>query len=455
MNQASLSLKLRQTQQLNQNLHQSLRVLHMSAQALEAEVAVWLADNPFLEMQDADEHSEALSPSQYTKPAQPVHVGGDEAADIWATVADEPGFFRRLHAQVCEHPLDLDTAARVHLLIDSLNEQGYLADSLSDIADNTPLQWMLDEDNLGVALAALQRFDPPGIGARDLRESLLLQLARLTDDDTNRCASELVRHHLGQWQSARQQKQLQRALPQFRHATVQAALKRIAALNPYPTYGQTGNRPTIYVQPDILIRAGKRGWLVEPARAAWPQLRLNADYAELMNGVELDPACKSKWQEAQTHLDSLLQRQTTVLRLAEWIVAQQQDFFAFGPIGLMPLTLKQAAQALSLAESTISRAVNQKYLACPRGVFALRYFFNQAVAQSPRNSTGSSSLAIKTLLAALIAEEAPNNPYSDAELTAQLAKQDITLARRTVAKYREALKIAPAHQRKHSGQCQC
>lgn len=142
MNKAALSLKLRQTQQLNQNLQQSLRVLHMSAQALESEVADWLADNPMLERVDnsSDEH---WPPAQYVKPAERRHIGGDDAADIWATVADEPDLNHQLHAQVCEHPLDEHTAALVHMLIDSLDEQGYLADSLAEIADNTPLEWMI------------------------------------------------------------------------------------------------------------------------------------------------------------------------------------------------------------------------------------------------------------------------------------------------------------------------
>ncbi len=452
MNKAALSLKLKQTQQLNQNLQQSLRVLHMSAQTLETEVAEWLADNPFLEKPDTDTDTEAPElplPQQYTKPAEHVHVGGDEAADIWATVAAEDDLHSQLHAQVCEHPLDADIAAQVHLLIDSLDEHGYLADSLADIAEHTPLEWMLSEDSLAQALAALQRFDPPGIGARNLTESLLLQLARQPQDDIRRCASLLVRQHLGQWQSAAQQKQLLRALPQFSETTFQAALQCIAALNPHPAYGHTAaGQPTAYAQPDVIIRESRKGWQIEMVRAAWPQVQLNTEYTELLAETELDPAFKSKWQEAQAHLDSLKLRQNTVLRLAEWILDKQQDFFIFGPIGLAPLTLKETAQALGLAESTISRAVNQKYLACPRGVFALRYFFSQAVSQNEHNEAGSSQRAVQTLLETLIQQENPQQPYSDSELVTQLAKHGITLARRTVAKYREALKIAPAHQRK-------
>ncbi|MCP2039452.1 RNA polymerase sigma-54 factor [Neisseria sp. HSC-16F19] len=448
MSKAALSLKLKQTQQLNQNLQQSLRVLHMSSQALEDEVADWLADNPFLEKTELPDGGEPLLPQQYVKPAEHAHVGGDDAADIWATVASDPDLIAQLHAQVCEHPLDETTAAHVHILIDSLDDQGYLADSLADIAENMPLEWMLDEDDLAEALTALQRFDPPGIGARDLRESLLLQLARHELNDVTLCAAKLVRNHLGQWQTASQQKQLQRQLPGVSNDVFQAALQLIGSLNPFPAYGLTSAQPTAYVQPDVAIYETSKGWQIETVKTSWPQLQLNSEYTELLADVELTPEFKSKMQEAQAHLDSLKLRQSTVLRLTEWILAKQADFFTFGPIGLAPLTLKETAQALGLAESTISRAVNQKYLACPRGVFALRYFFSQAVSQNENNEGGSSQTAVKTLLETLISQEDPKKPYSDNALTEQLAKQGINLARRTVAKYREELRIPPAHQRK-------
>ena len=161
----------------------------------------------------------------------------------------------------------------------------------------------------------------------------------------------------------------------------------------------------------------------------------------------MDAMCKNKWQEAQTCLHSLQMRKTTLQRLGEWILQQQQDFFSFGSLALAPLTIKETAQALELAESTVSRAINQKYLTCSQGVFPLRYFFSQSVAATD-DGTGNSQTAIKTLLQSMINEEDPQHPYSDTHLVNQLAKQGINLARRTVAKYREALKIPPAHQRK-------
>lgn len=449
MNKTTLRLRLKQTQQLNQNLQQSLQVLHMSALKLDEAVSQWLADNPFLERIETEAGSaDSASPAQYVRPRDAAYNSMDEA-DVWATVADEPSVREQLHAQVCEYNLDEATAAGVHVLIDNLDEHGYLVDSLTDLVDNSPLAWQLSEPQLARALTALQRFEPAGIGARNLAESLTLQLRRLPENTVRQCALILVQQHLGQWQTAAQQKALCRQLPEFTAQTITNACHYIAQLNPYPCYGLAENAATNYIQPDIQIRQDEDGqWQIELIKAAWPQLKVDEDYGQMLNEAGADEACRQKWREAQTYIDNLAMRQNTVLRLAQWILRKQQDFFMFGTIGLVPLTLKETAQALGLAESTISRAVNQKYLACPQGVFALRYFFSQAVAQNEDNQVGSSQMAIKTMIAGLIQQEDSQSPYSDNELVEKLSKQGIRLARRTVAKYRETLKIPPAHQRK-------
>ncbi|WP_066568698.1 RNA polymerase factor sigma-54 [Snodgrassella sp. CFCC 13594] len=448
MAKTALRLNLKQTQLLNQTLQQSLQVLHMSALRLDEAVNEWLEDNPFLERQDSEDAPPNDAITQYVQPAQ-RHIGGDEAADIWATVAEEESIYQQLHHQTGVCDLDDRIAAQIHMLIDNLNEQGYLDSSLLDLIDHSPLEWRLNEAELAEALHILQQFDPAGVGARNLPESLSLQLQRRPPSLIRECAEVLIHHHLGQWQTGTQFKNLCRKLPQYPSDTIQAACHLIASLNPYPCYGLSNNSPTAYVQPDVRIYVDETGhWQVQPIRAAWPHLRINPEYQTWLAEADLDPACKAKWQEAQAHLDSLKMRQSTVLRLAHWILEKQQDFFIFGPIGLAPLTLKETATALGLAESTISRAINQKYLACPQGVFALRYFFNHAVSQSAHNEQGSSQTAVKTLIESIVQQEEKSNPYSDIELVTQLQKQGINLARRTIAKYREALKIPPAHQRK-------
>lgn len=453
MTQQSVKLKLRQTQQLNQKQQQSLRILHMSSLELAEEVESWLADNPLLERPEHDP-ADSGEPEPHYSAAIPVtrKTNSMEESDVWETVADEADFRRMLHEQVCEHPLDEDQAARVHLLIDYLDDQGYLNDSLTDIVENSPLEWMLDEDDMAEALRHLQQFDPPGVGARDLGESLLLQLARRQPDDTVFCAVQLVKHFLPDIAKSSLPPQVRKKFPQYSAATIEAAQALVASLNPFPAYGLSGSGHTEYVDPDVWIRpdleTGK--WTVGMYRQAWPQVQLNQEYSDLLAeyGSEA-PELKQKLNEAKVLLSSLEQRKSTVLRLAETILERQADFFSFGAIGLVPLTIKETAANLGLAESTVSRAVNQKYLACPQGVFPLRYFFSQAAAySSEEDGDGISANAVKALIESLIAGEDKRKPLSDQAMSDRLALQGIVLARRTVAKYREELNFPPAHQRK-------
>lgn len=188
-----LGIKLKQTQQLNQRLQQSLRVLQMSGIELEREVENWLSDNPLLERKDTDEFSDARF-SHYTAPAR--QIGGDEGEDMLSNIAGEQDFKQYLHAQVCEHPLSDQEAACVHILIDFLDEQGYLTDSIEDILDHTPLEWMLDEAMLKQALTALKKFDPAGVAAADLNESLILQIERSGECAAKPSALHIVRNAL-------------------------------------------------------------------------------------------------------------------------------------------------------------------------------------------------------------------------------------------------------------------
>ncbi|ORF26491.1 RNA polymerase sigma-54 factor [Snodgrassella alvi] len=452
MQRPATHLRLSLTTRLSPKLQQSLQVLQLSTLELQELVAGWLADNPFLEeVENTSEDS--FSDTQYVQPPQ---LGIMQAeSDVWDTIADNPDMYELLRRQVCEYDLDDVTAAQVYFLIENLNEQGYLDSSLTDLVENAPLEWRLDETELAQALTILQQFEPTGVGARNLQESLLLQLDNLSDesvdnDEIHTCARLLISKHFGQWLSTHQFKQLCRQLPQFSANTLEAACKLIGALNPYPCYGLPDRNGILSVRPDMEVYINKSGhWQIRLLHDTFPQLRIEPGVEEWIEqkSTEMDAMCKNKWQEAQTCLHSLQMRKTTLQRLGEWILQQQQDFFNFGSLALAPLTIKETAQALELAESTVSRAINQKYLTCSQGVFPLRYFFNQSVAATD-DGTGNSQTAIKSLLQSIINGEDPQHPYSDTHLVNQLAKQGINLARRTVAKYREDLKIPPAHQRK-------
>ena len=448
MSGQSFHLKLKQTQQLNQSMQQSLRILQMSGLELEREVDDWLQDNPLLERCEPAEAP--LEPNRISA-ALPTRnqLGGDEAEDVWATIAQEEDFNGYLHSQVCEHPLNDTEAACVHILIDFLDEQGYLTDSLTEIIDHTPLEWMLEEDDLQAALDHLQNFDPAGVGAADLRESLLLQLQRLPACPARQCAGKIVSEYLDELNRSKLQNvnHFKKAFPDYTTEIIEHALELIAKLNPYPAYGFASSEPTAFIQPDVWVTEGKDGWQVVGNEAAWPQIALNDELSDALKEEGLDEVWREKLHEARQKLDSLQQRKSTVLRLAEYIVSRQEDFFIFGEIGLVPMLMKDAATELGVAESTISRAANNKYLACPRGLFALRYFFSQAVSVG-ENQEGTSQNAVKAMLTQLIDSENKAKPYSDETLTKLLKQQGIDIARRTVAKYRESLHIPPAHQRR-------
>lgn len=441
-----LGIKLKQTQQLNQRLQQSLRVLQMSGIELEREVEDWLSDNPLLERKDTDEFSDAGF-SHYTVPAR--QIGGDEGEDMLSNIAGEQDFKQYLHAQVCEHPLSDQEAACVHILIDFLDEQGYLTDSIEDILDHTPLEWMLDEAMLQHALTALKKFDPAGVAAADLTESLILQIERSGECAAKSAALHIVRNALDSIDGNRSQTlaRIKKHLPQTDSGTLEAALDLIASLNPFPAAGFASSTPTPYIRPDVRVEEGKDGWTVSFNEDAQPALQLNREYCGLMPSEGVSPEWKEKIGEARQYLDALELRKATVVRLAEYIVKHQADFFTFGEIGLVPLLMKDAAAELGVAESTVSRAANQKYLSCPRGVFPLHYFFTSAV-QTESSGEIFSQTAAKAVLSQLIDNEDKHKPHTDETIVRLLKLRGIEVSRRTVAKYRESLGIPAAHRRK-------
>lgn len=441
-----LGIKLKQTQQLNQRLQQSLRVLQMSGIELEREVENWLSDNPLLERKDTDEFSDAEF-SHYTAPAR--QIGGDEGEDMLSNIAGEQDFNQYLHVQVCEHPLSDQEAACVHILIDFLDEQGYLTDSIEDILDHTPLEWMLDEAMLKQALTALQKFDPAGVAAADLNESLILQIERSGECAAKTAALHIVRNALDSIGGNRSQTlaRIKKRLPQTDSGTLEAALDLIASLNPFPAAGFASSAPTPYIRPDVRVEESQDGWTVSFNEDSLPPLQMNSEYCELMPSEGLSPEWKEKIGEARQYLDALELRKATVVRLAEYIVKHQADFFTFGEIGLVPLLMKDAAAELGVAESTVSRAANQKYLSCPRGVFPLHHFFTSAV-QTESSGEIFSQTATKAVLSQLIDNEDKHKPHTDETIVRLLKLRGIEVSRRTVAKYRESLGIPAAHRRK-------
>ncbi|WP_095061904.1 RNA polymerase factor sigma-54 [Kingella negevensis] len=455
MSGTNFQLKLRQTQQLSQNMQQSLRILQMSGIEIEREVEDWLEENPILERTETP--SEDFS--SYEMPRQTVDIKrgvslGDDDSSAWENLAQEETLNAYLHKQVSEHPLSPTEAAHVHILIDFLDDKGYLTDSITEIVENTPLEWMLDEEDMEIALENLQNFEPAGIATANLTQSLLHQLDRLPLSPARRCAAQIVMHHLDKLtqNTPKNVNRLSKLLPDFDNDTLREALELITNLNPYPSYGFASEEPTQYVHPDVFVVQTEAGWRVQVNEEAQPQIKINTELSEAFQDEEaIDPVWREKIAAAKQKMDMLQQRKNTLTRVAEYIVEKQQDFFQFGEIGIVPMLLKDCAKYLELAESTISRAVSNKYLACPQGLFALRYFFSQnAISSSEDGEEGISANAIKSIINELVEREDKRKPYSDCALHQMLQQQGINIARRTVAKYREQIGIPTVQQRRES-----
>lgn len=340
--------------------------------------------------------------------------------------------------------------ALVQLLIEELDPDGYLRTDWADIHASLPIELEIDPDELETALALLQSFDPPGVAARSISECLALQLAAIPalhrpDRAVMRAALMIVREHLD-WLATRDFTRLKRAL-RCNDETLRAAQELIRSLNPRPGNGFE-SEPAAYVTPDILVRRTRQGWRAELNPEVMPRLRVNALYADLLKRNRSGGAggLSGQLQEARWLIKNVQQRFDTIQRVAQAVVERQSAFFTHGAVAMRPLVLREIAEELDLHESTISRVTTQKYMHTPFGTFELKYFFGSHVATDSGGT--ASSTAIRALIQQLIAGEDTQHPLSDNRMAEILAEQGIVVARRTVAKYREALQIAPASQRK-------
>ena len=335
--------------------------------------------------------------------------------------------------------------ALVELLIDALDDNGYLEESLGEILARLPEELEIEMDELLVALKLLQSFDPAGVGARDASDCLAIQIRRMDKVPfvTRRMALTLVENHLELF-AQREFNKLKKILDcddeDLREA--QAVIRRC---NPHPGAAYAGD-VSDYVVPDVIVKRAKNGWQVSLNREVMPKLRVNAMYANILKQSKGEGSLSSQLQEAKWLIKNMRQRFDTILRVSEAIVDRQRNFFSHGEVAMRPLVLREIADTLGLHESTISRVTTQKYMLTPHGMFELKYFFGSHVATEAGGE--ASSTAIRALIKQLIGAEDTKNPFSDSKITDMLAEQGMVVARRTVAKYREALKIPPVNLRK-------
>ncbi len=490
----TLQLRVSQHLALTPQLQQSIRLLQLSTLELHQELEQMLTDNPLLErLDDPLDHSirllgdGAISQAPSSAPASegggegteggsgesydgPAGEGSGEAGEggsgeaEWSfddvarsskapeddnarpqLEAHETTLREHLLGQLSVTVDNQRDRALVELLIDALDDNGYLEESLDEILARLPEELEIEMDDLVVALKMLQSFEPAGVGARNASECLAIQIRRMEKVPfvTRRMALTLVEGYLELF-AQREFNKLKKALDcddeDLREA--QAVIKRC---NPHPGAAYAGDASD-YVVPDVIVKRSKGGWQVTLNRDVMPKLRVNAMYANILKQNKGEGSLSSQLQEAKWLIKNMRQRFDTILRVAQAIVERQRNFFSHGEVAMRPLVLREIADTLGLHESTISRVTTQKYMLTPHGMFELKYFFGSHVATEAGGE--ASSTAIRALIKQLIGAEDPKNPFSDSKITDMLAEQGMVVARRTVAKYREALKIPPVNLRK-------
>ena len=341
--------------------------------------------------------------------------------------------------------------ALVQWLIDALNDHGMLGESIESIVESLPVEAGVEAEELQAALKLLQSFDPPGVGARDTAECLSIQLRQKPVDEVQGLALRVVNEQLeslARHDFVRLRRQLGCS-----EGLLQQAYRLVLSLNPRPASGFRGEEPLPFIVPEVAVKLIGKTWQAFLLRSSLPDVRLNEQYVQWLKQnktIRADSTGLSdQVQSARWLIKNLKQRGDTILRVSRFIVEHQQRFFSLGEIAMRPLAMRMVAEALELHESTISRVTSQKYMLTPRGTFELKYFFTAQVGQESETEAAHSSTAIKARVKQIISGEAEDKPLSDSRIAEILSAEGSQVARRTVAKYRELLKIAPAsHRRK-------
>jgi len=494
----SLQLKIGQHLTMTPQLQQAIRLLQLSTLDLQQEIQEALESNPLLEVEDEQESVDELrnesrerqeatderhasestedenwdenaleerwndeiprelaTDSNWDDTFQHQSTPGPARDDDW-----EPGDNDSAEDSLQDHllwQLNLtpmsDTDRMVALaLVDAVDPDGYLRTDIDEVLEHfrqsePQLFAEAEPEEIEAVLHRLQQFDPPGVCARDLSECLQLQLRQLPDTTPMlREALRLVRDHLNLLGSHDYRTLMRRM--RLKEDTLQQVISLIQSLNPKPGTSISSEQSE-YVIPDVIVRKIQGQWNVSLNADASPKLRINTDYADLIRRADNsadNTYLKNHLQEARWFLKSLLSRNETLLKVATEIVARQIDFFEEGEEGMKPMVLHDIAEAVEMHESTISRVTTQKYMHTPRGIFELKYFFSSHVSTS--DGGAASSTAIRALIKKLISAESTAKPLSDSKIADLLKEQGFNVARRTVAKYREAMNIPPSNERK-------
>jgi RNA polymerase sigma-54 factor len=469
----TLQLRLGQNLSLTPQLRQAIRLLQLSSVELEQEIQEALTSNPLLDDTpepetgaDRDSHGEGTDTTQ--DPDAQDEVAVDAASDDWelepafsTTARSDGGHFEREIADTRGEDLHDHLLWQLHLshlserdrqiavtLIDGIGEDGYLGASLEEIQSSLKPEIEADIDEIEAVLHCIQHFDPVGTGTRSLAECLAVQLGALPADTPARpLAQRLVEQHLDTL--ARGDRcALARSLTVDEDA-LDAALGLIRSLDPKPgTQFSTGD--VEYVVPDAYAYRQQGQWRVSLNPTAQPRLGINQHYAALITSASREDASylRGQLQEARWLIRSLEARNETLLKVATCIVERQQGFLEHGPEAMRPMILRDVAETIEMHESTVSRITTRKYLHTPRGTFEFKYFFSSSV--STVDGGSASATAIQAMIRKLVQDEDVRKPLSDSAIASNLNQRGIAVARRTVAKYREAMSIPPSNERSRS-----
>lgn len=452
--QLGLSLKQTQKLALTPQLQQALRILQLPTQELVQEISAQLQENPFL---SADESRSEESDSDIEEKGELLWEQGfktDVDEEEWDWEEAPQSLSAYLLEQLSCLKVSLEERLRVQWIIGALDSQGLLTESIEEIGNSFPVETNFSKEDWENSLHLLQTFDPCGVAARNCLDVLSLQIHNLLlrkeiEEAPARLALQIVENHLEQV-ARRQLEKLKRVL-NCSESELEEALFIISHLDPRPT-SRFSNPEINFILPEIKVEKIKGEWKPRLIRNA-PKISLNRVYAEAFSQTQTERdnrIWQARLEEARHFIKSVEQRQNTLLSVSELIVARQRDFFETGPEKLKPLVLREIAEEIGIHESTVSRITTGKYLLCPRGTYELKFFFSSSHFAAGNSEEEVSASAIKAELKKIILEENPFKPFSDAKLSQVLEQKGFTVARRTVAKYREALGLPAASLRKRS-----
>jgi RNA polymerase sigma-54 factor len=455
----SLQLKVGQTLTMTPQLQQAIRLLQLPVLDLSAQIKDALEENIMLEAEDLPD-----LPNMDTESATEIET--IKAADSWQSssmdhiqdgywnsdsrpsndFADTSGQTLREHLLWQLEMEDFSPRESVigEAIVDAINDDGYLTVKLSEIRDFIGDDSDITDEEIDQTLTKVQRLDPIGIGARSLSECIVLQLRQVEPSTPGiELAIQMANEHLALIAS-QDYSEIQRKL-RTSEETFEKALALVKSCHPKPGLA-VSPAPAEYVIPDVFIRKVDGRWQVEISTSNIPRLSVNQQYARLLRGNGNHAALRTQLQEARWLVRSLGIRNETLLKVATCIVARQQEFLELGDEAMKPLVLRDIAETIGMHESTISRITTNKYMHTPRGIFEFKYFFSSHL--TTVDGKDQSSTSVRAKIRKLIGAENPAKPLSDSKIVNLLADEGIKVARRTVAKYREALKIRSSSERK-------